>query len=173
MSPQDCEDSDLRKKLFSKDFQRKLWRSVIGSIGDTTWWLKIVSGYLLLSRKIFLQRSSFSLSCLQNRKSFCFVIIFKKFHLIPLCYARSVFKLQSQHCCMEFFILWCLNMLIFQSHKASDPSLNGLKHHAWGWVYKINPFCCGYKSYIEALRKYLLCFFLLPTIEKTWVYMWL
>ena len=65
----------------------------------------------------------------------------------------SVFKLQSQHCCMEFFILWCLNMLIFQSHKASDLSLNGLKHHAWGWVYKINPFCCGYKSYIQALRK--------------------
>lgn len=78
----------------------------------------------------------------------------------------SVFKLQSQHSCMEFFILWCLNMLIFQCQKASDTSLNDLRHQVWGWVYKINPFLCGYKSYIQALRKYLSFFLLLSTTEK-------
>lgn len=79
----------------------------------------------------------------------------------------SVFKLQSQHFCKELFILWCLNMLIFQCQKPSDTSRSDARHQVWGRVYGISLFHCIYKSYLQAFRKHLFSPSFLSAIEKT------
>lgn len=116
----------------------------------STWWLKTQFRYLLLSHKFFLQRSSFFFCCLQNSLS-ALSSSLRSFTSYPYVMQDiSVFKLQSWH----FFVLWCLNMLIFQCQETSDTSPSDLRHHVWGWVYKISPFHCSYKSYTRAFRKY-------------------
>lgn len=56
---QDFKDLDLRKKFFQKIFKGNFEDLLLEAEGMTGWWLKTQPRYLLLSWKIFLQRSSF------------------------------------------------------------------------------------------------------------------